>query len=201
MSSFSPDGSASKSDWSEASAYFQTLSVVSAPLHHPAVDAVLAHLRATHVNGGACFGRWQLPDHPVLRSYASRHALDVAFFGNFLCSTAVRGDLPELRIAPRFEAPPSFQPLSSLSLECDVANAVHAGGAYPITAGASARDAKRLAADFCRALFEDRFEDISVYTSDQAWAPWFRGVAWDMSWFAVDLRDRTCWLLCKTDTD
>jgi hypothetical protein len=201
MSSFFPDGSDAKPNWSEALAYFQTLSVVSAPFHHPAVDALLAQFRVSHVNGGACFGRWQLPDHPVLRSYARRQALDVAFFGHLLCSTAVRDDVPELQIPPRFDAPPSFQVMSSLSLECDVANAVHGGGAYPTTGGASARDAKRLAAEFCAALVADRFDEVSVYTSDQAWAPWFRGVAWDMSWFGVDLRDRTCWLLCKTDTD
>ena len=196
----SPGTNESRPDWSAAFSYFQTLSVARAPLQHPAIEAVLGSLRATHVNGGAQFGRWELPDHPILGYFAARHALDVAFFGGLLRSSTVRADLPMLKIPERFESPPSFHLTSSLSLEGDLANDLHIGGAYT-THTVPASVAKRLAADFCDALIGNRFDEVDVYTSHHAWAPWFYDVAWDMSWFGLDRRDRTCWLLCKTDTD
>lgn len=200
MSFLAQDPNDPRPDWSEAFAYFHSMSVERAPLTHPAIDAVVQSFRATHANGGAHFARWQLPDHRIVRYFAAHHGLDVGFFSGLLRSATIRADLPMLKIPERFESPPTFRVTSSLSFEGDLANAIHVGGAYT-TDAVSAREAKRLSSGFCAALFGDRLDEIGLYSSYDAWTPWFFNVAWDASWFGVDLRDRTCWLLCKTDTD
>lgn len=190
------------SSWSDAFAAFQNLIVVPAPIDDSAVVDVIAQLRATHVNGGALFGRWLLPENPTIDAYAARNALDVAgFFTGLLRSEGVRSELTELQVPLQYGAPPRFGAVSSLSLECELANVLHQGGAYHRPTQGSARDAKRLARAFCDALIGDRFEDVSIYACDEAWSPWFHGVAWDTTWFGLDARDRTCWLLCRTDSD
>jgi hypothetical protein len=87
-----------------------------------------------------------------------------------------------------------------LTLDGEIAQALVQGGAYKKFSG-TAREAKDLGGRFCYALFGDRFTEIQIYKTYKAWSRWFHGVAWDVTWLALDKRFMKVWLLCVTDTD
>ena len=62
-------------------------------------------------------------------------------------------------------------------------------------------EAKRLAQKFCEAAFGDRYLDVWVFRSYEAWSPWFWDAAWDKTWIIADAEMSRVWLLCVTDTD
>ncbi|MBW4492872.1 MAG: hypothetical protein KME26_07250 [Oscillatoria princeps RMCB-10] len=65
----------------------------------------------------------------------------------------------------------------------------------------TASEAKAIGVRFCEALFGQRYDEIQMYISREAWSPWFGNVAWDVTWFGVDKRNSQIWVLCATDTD
>jgi hypothetical protein len=73
------------------------------------------------------------------------------------------------------------------------------GGAYERFEG-TAVEAKRLAAEFCSALFDDRYLEIVCYKIREGWSDWFRG-DWDGTWIVVDRTLHRVHVLCTTDTD
>jgi hypothetical protein len=86
-------------------------------------------------------------------------------------------------------------------LDGQLAQALYAGGAYAAPSKIEGRAAKRLAMDFCKAVFGQRYEDVSLYTSYASWTPWFGGIAWDWTAVLFDRRERTLWILAVTDED
>jgi hypothetical protein len=47
----------------------------------------------------------------------------------------------------------------------------------------------------------DRYADFAIFSSDARWSAWFKGSAWDSSWFIVDRARLTVLVLCVTDVD
>ena len=74
------------------------------------------------------------------------------------------------------------------------------GGAYAEFSG-TAREAMNVSGRFCDALFGDRFKEILLFKSHEAWSDWFCNVAWDATWVGFDKRESKVWLLCVTATD
>lgn len=59
----------------------------------------------------------------------------------------------------------------------------------------------QLAAQYCQAAFGRRYEEVSLFSSYEAWTPWFAGIAWDWTSVLFDRLDRKMWVLAVTDTD
>ncbi len=196
-----------KPDTDSIRSSLRDLKLESAHFESAAVNELLATLRETHANGGAVFGRWRLPPDPTVHWYASRNRLEeMGFFPAFLTHQKIRADLAVLRIPSVLARLPKFTWTSSFTLDGELAHKVYLGGAYTSReftqeATAIAAAAKQLGGRFCESLFGNRFTELEVYRTHTPWAPWFHDVAWDATWFGLDKRDRTAWLLCATDTD
>jgi len=102
-------------------------------------------------------------------------------------------DEPDLSLLVR------FADVSPLAVDGLLAAQLVDGGAYRSRV-VPAR-AKELGVNFCRALFEDRYEDVQVAYADFAWSAWFYDIAWDRTWVIVDRGAQRVTMLCTTDTD
>jgi hypothetical protein len=170
---------------------------------HPAIERLLAELRAAHVNGGALLACFAVSggDTPRLHWFMSAEPSGFsAHFDRFLTSLAVARALPELEMGKTLRAEPNFQHIDSFTLDGELAHVLVAGGAYRKFPGApnEARDVTRA---FCDAVFGDRYREVWVYRSRKAWSAWFYDVAWDATWVIADVGTSRVWLLCVTDTD
>ncbi len=93
-----------------------------------------------------------------------------------------------------------FDPLSAYYLDGDFAETLMKGGAYRRYPG-TAEEAKILGQQFCSSLFDNRFDELILRKSRDAWAGCFQGLVWDHTWIGMDRRARPLWILCATDTD
>ena len=171
-----------------------------------ALAALLDALRATRLNGAAVAGRVRAVgvSEPDLW-FRTGSVVDAdTSVRDLLTSGAVREVLPDLLVPEPWPlaAPPRFarEPGDALSLDGTLASILVAGGAYGRFPG-SAAEAKRLASAAVHDLVEDRYEDVALYVSWEAWSPYFRGVAWDATFLVVDRRDLAVTVLATTDAD
>jgi hypothetical protein len=177
------------------------------------VAEVLDSLRESHVNGGAAFASFRVADSHTFDWFASRNRFaEYDILPMILRREEVRTRLPELRIP--IEVTPDTQSQSCSMATADgfkmddpflfdgrLAHTLYAGGAYGRNTRLDARQAKLLALAACDDLFEQRFSDINLFTSYDAWTPWFQNVAWDWTTFLFDRRKRIFSVLAVTDTD
>lgn len=81
-----------------------------------------------------------------------------------------------------------------------LAKLLYHGGAYWHRRG-TGEEEKRLALDFCQALFESRYAEISALVGYDPWTGWFRDVAWDYTLVLFDKRHARLSLLAVADAD
>jgi hypothetical protein len=166
----------------------------------PALDELLAEIRATHVNGGAEFAMFELRTTPPVNWYLARNRFgEIGFFEHLLQSAAFRAALPKVA-APEGLGALEWQWSSSYVFDGDLAQLLMAGGAYEKTKK-SGPEAKQLGAAVCESLFGDRYEEVMLFKTFKPWGPWFCDVAWDATWVGVDKGAKRIWVLCVTDTD
>ncbi|MFM6206083.1 hypothetical protein [Planktothrix sp.] len=178
------------------------LDVVSVPFKDPAINVMLEELRKVHLNGGAEFAGFQLSPHLVLEWFGSRNLLnEINFFEQFVTLPPVMESLSALEIeTPLTTSLDLTEDTSAFTLDGELAEILVLGGAYEKFKG-TAKQAKTLGTKFCDALFQDRYDEIQMYITQEPWTEWFADVAWDVTWFGVDKRNYQIWLLCITDTD
>jgi hypothetical protein len=173
------------------------------PLAEPAVDAVVAELDRSHVNGGALAAKFGVVEEDAaLRWYATRDRFaEWDFFRHFLGSPAIRSALPELAVPDRLGAV-TFDRCwaGTLALDGELAAMMVGGGAYERFRGTHT-EAKRLGTAFVDALVGERHGEFRVYRSRAAWAGWFYGIGADSTTMLIDLSRAELTLLCVTDTD
>lgn len=177
------------------------------------IAQVLNRLRASHSNGGAFFKAVRVGDSDVFDWFASRNRLlEYGILPLLLRRSEIRDLLPELSIQTDYFArnetdactlasSGGFKFDSPFLLDGQLAKSLFEGGAYAPETKIDGKTAKRLAMDFCEAVFDQRYEDVCLYSSDEAWTPWFHGIAWDWTALLFDKRTRTLWILAVTDTD
>jgi len=165
------------------------------------LTGIVEALRASHGNGGALLGRFSLAAPPRWQWYLSRNRFEEAdFFARFVRHASVRQALPELGNPSANHSGLGFGMEQPHVLTGRLAGTVAEGGAYKRFRG-SDNDLLRLVRAFTAAAFEDRYSDLLTYLSCAPWSPWFRGVAWDASFFWFDTRTNVATTLLVTDTD
>lgn len=179
------------------------LTITYEDTRYEAVDALLAAMRHVFANGGAQFASFLIGPSTVLDYFAVRDQLDeIQFWTRMLQSPAVVEALPWLGETYFDIKEVSFNPLSTYYLDGDLAETLMIGGAYRSRHfPASANEAKNLGQDFCSEVFDNRFDELIVRKSKDAWASWFMVAPWDYTWLGLDRRARRFWILCATDTD
>lgn len=169
--------------------------------HDEAVDALLAAMRHVFANGDAQYASFLIGPSSVLDYFAARDQLDeIQFWTRMLQAPAVVEALPWLGDAYFDIKEISFNTLSAYYLDGDLAQTVVKGGAYLRFPG-TAEEAKILGLDFCSGVFDNRYDELIVRKSKDAWASWFKYAPWDNTWLGLDRRTRRFWILCGTDTD
>ncbi len=205
--SFAPKNCMLEPDWNQerpslndAIAIWKQPIFTSAPIENGSVEELLTGFRATHVNGGAAFGRFKFANIPNLHWFVSRNRFDeIQFIEHLLCSHAFKEALPEIK-SPKALEPLKWEWWSTYLIAGDWARTLMVGGAYEKFKG-SGREALTIGEKARFALFEDRFEDVQIFRAWVPWSDWFYDVAWDMTWVGIDKRDLSAWVLCLTDTD
>jgi len=170
-----------------------------------AFATLLDAIRATRDPGNVLAGRFRAVDvaEPDEWFHTGSVALADTSFRDLLTSDAARGALPGLKVPDPYPlaAPPRFDgPLSTLTLDGELAAVLVNGGAYVAFTGTAA-EAKRMASAAVYDLIQDRHEDFRVFRSDDAWSPFFMDIAWDATWFLVDRPRLEVTLLALTDAD
>jgi hypothetical protein len=177
-----------------------------------AVTQVLQRLRESHCNGGAMFGTVSIGADRVFDWYASRNRLlEWEILPRILRREETKAIFKELNIGPLSNTSEEGEACSTSStdgfrmdnaflFDGQLAACLHAGGAYTHCSG-DGRAAKQLALNFCDALFQHRFAELSLFTSHAGWTPWFYGIAWDWTAVVFDRRKRLLHILAVTDTD
>lgn len=170
----------------------------------PGLTEFLEALAPTRVQGGTHIRRFRWTGGPDSWFCGGSNLHAYENFRTLLESKAARKAMPQVLEPSPFPvgSPPAFHGLAggALGLDGDLATLLVLGGAYERFRGPQ-REAKRLACRAADNLIQDRYEDFSVYFSDEAWSPWFYDVAWDQTWILVDRRHAEATVIVTTDTD
>ena len=163
----------------------------------------ITQLREKHDNGGAYLAAFDTMPDPIFDWFASRNRLSEVL-NHLMTHHVVRESLPELRIPTSLSTPPTcntgFRLFDQFLLHGTLANLLYTGGAYGKKDG-DGRAEIQFALEVCEAMFGLRYGEILCNPNYDAWTPWFKGIAWDLTIVVFDLRTRRMWVLAVTDTD
>ena len=166
------------------------------------VEQYVEAMADTRANGDARWCCVRIPESPAIDWFAARNCLaDADFFGHLLASDAVAD---ALGVAAPEHPDPSFTVESGLTLDAVLAEELVHGGTRSFETildqqyGAYARG-KRLAEDCRDEIIEDRYEEVTLHRTREAWCEWFGDPAWNLTLVAVDRRYRWAWVLAATD--
>jgi hypothetical protein len=178
----------------------ERLSMIRAELPADALDRFLKQVRTSHSNGGAHVAAFAVGPDAIFDWFASRNRLcDDDLINHLIVHPAVREALPDIEI-PVSNAKTGLESGDPFLLDGRLARILYSGGAYTTEAG-DGRDAKVLAIDLCDAMFGLRFGEVSLLESFDAWTPWFKGIASDITAVLFDRRLRQLTIIAITDTD
>lgn len=189
-----PDGDHVERVWSSAS--FETVD--------PDADDLGAFVDAMAATRGRGDARWccvEIPESPVLDWFAERNCLaDADFFRHLLGSATVADALDLAPGDPR----PTVTVETALSLDGVLAEQLVHGGTRPYDDTVDREygtfaQAKRLAEGARDDVVEDRYEEVTVHRTREAWCDWFGATEWNLTLVAVDRRFRWAWVLVATD--
>ncbi len=158
-------------------------------------------LRSCYDNGKVEFFQFDIVGNDHLAWYAARNRwMDIYLFEKFFQLIPVldqmKGVLDEVQIGKDTE----FKWGNSYAVDGELARLLKTGGAYR-EFGESGKMAKEIAQEFCKLLFDERYEEVQVYENHRAWSKWFFNVAWDATFVWIDHRKQRLSILCATDTD
>lgn len=118
-----------------------------------------------------------------------------------LQSAAIRAALRRWNaVIETTSVPEGWSHLPSYRLDGFLAQLLKRGGPNDRFPG-TGKEAKRISAEFCESLFQERYEQVDAFVSGAAWSSWFKGIAWDTTVMIFDKKERVIWLLMVTDTD
>ena len=188
-----PDRSGLDEAWAQTS-------VTAITPNDASLEELTHQLASSHDNGGAKAAQFHLQADPLLRWYLTRNRLNEAgFFGRFFRHKEVA---TPLACAPQAEQEDDlgFQLAAPYPGAGAVAQILSSGGAYTTVALPDAQ-VLPLMSRFMATVCQQRYSETRVYVSGQAWSPWFKGIAWDSTYFFLDMRRCIATVLMVTDED
>lgn len=212
MDILKPDWNQAKPTWQDSRDMIARIQIAQIEVHLDPVRTVLDEIRRSHDNGDALLTAFSVGSSTTFDWFASRNRLlEFDLLPRLLVREEIRQSMADLQIptaCPQTaqaencvtSAAFGFKMESSFSFDCHLAYTLYSGGAYSHPTG-DGRAAKQQAIDFCDALFQQRYSEVSLFNSFEAWTPWFHGIAWDWTAVLFDLRQRVLWFLAVTDTD
>jgi hypothetical protein len=167
---------------------------------HP-FERFLQRVRKSHDQGGAYLAAFDVGPNPAFDWFASRNRLeDEKLLDQLLAHPSIRQAFPELRIPSSGKIETGLTMSDQFQFDGALAHALYRGGAYHNAQG-DGREEKTFSLEVCDAMFGLRFGEVSYYVTYDAWTPWFKGIAWDLTAVLFDRRARKIWVTAITDTD
>jgi hypothetical protein len=178
---------------------WRELVVSKDPGSRPAFAAYSEALRTVYTSGEVRAGSFRVEPHPVFDWYASRSQFrEMGFFERIWSLPSVHELMPEPLLGLNFYSKDVLGESSPFLLGGSMAWALSSGGAGTRHARGSV-DAKRLADAAAAELVRDRYDEVRVFESGEAWSKFFLDVAWDNTWIVLD--ERLVHVVCATDSD
>src|SRR5271154_6755452 len=165
MAVLKPDWSQDKPTGQDAHKMCRQVELAPFAIEAESISQVLNRLRASHSNGGAFLKAVRIGHSNVFDWFASRkRLLEYEILPLLLHRSEIRDLLPELSIqadfvsqnetdACTFASSSGFKFDNPFLLDGQLAANLFAGGAYSRVAVIDGKTAKRLAMDFCQAIF------------------------------------------------
>jgi hypothetical protein len=122
------------------------------------------------------------------------------YFRKLFASPDIQEELKEMYIEISSNFKIGLQETSPLILDGDFAKHLVRGGAYEDFKGTMA-EAKELGREFSEFIFQERYEEVKSFTTENAWSQWFYDIFWDKTWIILDEGQQKLWIICITDTD
>ncbi len=169
-------------------------------LNSPIVQRFINTFNKEFDNGGTIIHCFQVTNHQVFRELPWKEEKYETYFNKLLSSPDIRNNITELNINDPLETEIGLKEMNSLILDGDFAITLMWGGAYS-ESDRDASEAKKLGQMMCDYMFQDRYSEVKVFHSAQAWTDWFHGIAWDSTWLIFDETELKLWLICMTDED
>jgi hypothetical protein len=165
------------------------------------VTDVITQMRRTLSDEHCLFKTYEISQNLIFDWYASRSRLDeINFFNKFLTSPEVRNELFGSAVPVDKERVNQFSWVDPLTLDGKVARVLVAGSVYLDFEGTPIQ-AKELGLQFCQGLFQERYLEIQVYKSREAWSDWFFDLGSKETLIIIDKRHRLIHMICCTDID
>jgi hypothetical protein len=165
------------------------------------VTDVIAKMRQTLSDEYCLFKTYEVSQDLIFDWFASRSRWDeINFFNKFLTSPEVLNELFESAVRVDRERVNQFSWVDPLTLDGEVARVLVAGSVYLDFEGTPIQ-AKELGLQFCKGLFQERYLEIEVYKSREAWSDWFFDPGSKGTFIIIDKRHRLIHMICYTDTD
>jgi hypothetical protein len=201
FSMLEPDWNQERPTEQEIADMWKTITFIPFSLNSKVKDDMVAKIESILVNGGCIFKSFKITENKVFDWFVSRNRLDEAnFFSEFLTAKEVTAELEDYIGKIYVDRLDKLEWGNAFTLDGELASLLVTGGAYERFQG-TPKAAKNLAFQFCKELYEERYTDVLIYRSYEAWADWFMEIAWDTTWFILDKTNRVIHLLCVTDTD
>ncbi len=164
-------------------------------------ERFLSTVREKYDNGGAYLNSFEVGTDGVFDWFASRNRLwDDRLLDRLVLHPAIVEAFPELCIPVEPKDGNGFGMFDQFLLDGSLANMIYNGGAYSQASG-NGRAEKEFALEVCDAMFGLRYGEVSCNMNYDAWTPWFKGIAWDLTAVMFDRRFRKLWMFAATDTD
>ncbi|MHA4847825.1 hypothetical protein ACX0G7_26905 [Flavitalea antarctica] len=176
------------------------ITITSVETFSQAAETFMQNIKDTHTNGGGLLHRFKLSGNLNFAWFASRNRLDeIGFSENLLGRPELKNYRDNLQIALVKPAVKVIRNASDIyDLPGQLARILGHGGAYK---NVSSEVAWKIATDFVKEEFQNRFDEILSISTYIRSADWFYDISWDFSVMLFDKRKSEITFIDITDTD
>ncbi len=201
MGTLEPEWNQARPTWADVRDMCRRIRLEPLELPTGPCEKFLKCLRERHSNGGAQLAAFEVGPNPVFDWFVSRNQLTENRLLDWLVlHPAIIESFPDLHISAVPKDVKGFEWFDPFQYEGMLASRLYRGGAYWIENG-TGRAERELALELCDAMFGLRFAEVTCYLSYDAWSPWFKDIAWDLTAILFDKKIRKLWMLAVTDVD
>jgi hypothetical protein len=196
-----PDWKQKRPTTKEISEMWGSIQFQSSKFENERVTDVVEKMQQTLSDEYCLFKTYEISQNLLFDWYASRSRWDeINFFNKFFTTPEVLLGLFDSAVRVDRERVKQFSWVDPLTLDGEIARILVARSVY-INFDGTPIQAKELGLQFCRGLFQERYLEIEVYKSREAWSDWFFDFATKGTWMIIDKRYRQIHIICLTDTD
>ena len=158
------------------------------------------NINETHSDGGILLHKYKIEPNLYFDWFATRNRLDeIEFLTNFFSHNELKSYRTDLKITDVKPQVINVKHSTDIyELSGELSRIMGLGGAYK---SIDQKLAWKIATDFIKNEFENRFEEFNLYHFAIPTAQWFHDIAWDYSTLLFDKRKYEVIIIDVTDSD